>query len=206
MKKILDSYANLKFNYKRQDGTRFHPARSCRDVQLESGDTVKSGECFFKPFEGERAIARKVSFPHLSRLLPNSQEDYITHRKTDVIDSCVCLSFLWTPNCKYWKYCSIIWWENQPTIAPFFMKRTLSSVNLTSENTYHSVCTLQGIIGLTRTRVASAMQSTCTVTSKTRGPVSNLRRKMYVVISSVFLFFLFMIAVNCFQLRHFYTQ
>lgn len=52
MKKILDSYANLKFNYKRQDGTRFHPARSCRDVQLESGDSVKSGYYWIDPNEG----------------------------------------------------------------------------------------------------------------------------------------------------------
>ena len=44
MKRILDGYTNQKFNYKRQKGSRYHPARSCRDLQLDSDVTVESGE------------------------------------------------------------------------------------------------------------------------------------------------------------------
>ena len=50
MKKILDSYSNLKFNYKRQKGSRYHPARSCRDLQLDSDVTVESGKYLPNPF------------------------------------------------------------------------------------------------------------------------------------------------------------
>ena len=44
MKKILDAYSNQKNNYKRQKGSKFHPARSCRDIQLDSKVRVESGE------------------------------------------------------------------------------------------------------------------------------------------------------------------
>lgn len=44
MKRILDGYTNQKYNYKRQKGSRYHPARSCRDLQLDSDVTVESGE------------------------------------------------------------------------------------------------------------------------------------------------------------------
>lgn len=44
MKKMLDAYSNQKYNYKRQKGSKFHPARSCRDIQLDSKVSVESGE------------------------------------------------------------------------------------------------------------------------------------------------------------------
>ena len=43
MKKLLDGFANQRVNYKRQKGSIYHPARSCRDLQLDSDDTVESG-------------------------------------------------------------------------------------------------------------------------------------------------------------------
>lgn len=52
MKTILDSLATRKFNFKRQNGTRHHPARSCRELQLDSNSTVKSGYFWIDPNEG----------------------------------------------------------------------------------------------------------------------------------------------------------
>jgi len=52
MKRILDGYTNQKFNYKRQKGSRYHPARSCRDLQLDSDVTVESGYYWIDPNEG----------------------------------------------------------------------------------------------------------------------------------------------------------
>lgn len=44
MLKLLDGYTNKRDNYKRQKGSQYHPARSCRDLQLESNFTAESGE------------------------------------------------------------------------------------------------------------------------------------------------------------------
>ena len=43
MKKILDGYENQRVNYRRQKGSKYHPARSCRDLQLDSITSVESG-------------------------------------------------------------------------------------------------------------------------------------------------------------------
>ena len=44
LKKVLDGYENQRDNYKRQKGSKYHPARSCRDLQLDSDVIAKSGE------------------------------------------------------------------------------------------------------------------------------------------------------------------
>ena len=44
VKKILDGYENQRVNYRRQKGSKYHPARSCRDLQLDSSGAVKSGK------------------------------------------------------------------------------------------------------------------------------------------------------------------
>ncbi|XP_078356101.1 collagen alpha chain-like [Oculina patagonica] len=52
VKKILDGYTNQRGNYKRQKGSKYHPARSCRDLQLDSTVTVESGYYWIDPNEG----------------------------------------------------------------------------------------------------------------------------------------------------------
>ena len=49
MKKILDGYENQRVNYRRQKGSKYHPARSCRDLQLDS-NTAESGR-FVMPLD-----------------------------------------------------------------------------------------------------------------------------------------------------------
>ena len=65
MKKILDSYLiNLKFNYKRQKGSRYHPAQSCRDLQLDSEVTVESAKYLPNPLlpsNGFRDVLKKLA-------------------------------------------------------------------------------------------------------------------------------------------------
>ena len=64
MKKILDSYSNLKFNYKCQKGSRYHPARSCRNLQrIDSDVTVESGKYLPNPLlpsNGFRDVLKKI--------------------------------------------------------------------------------------------------------------------------------------------------
>lgn len=45
MKKVLDGLSQHTDLFRRQKGSRYHPARSCRDLQLDldSDDTVHSG-------------------------------------------------------------------------------------------------------------------------------------------------------------------
>lgn len=81
MKRILDGYTNQKYNYKRQKGSRYHPARSCRDLQLDSDVTVESGEySVLQPFllcgeteregGGSERFAYAVSEPCLVGVVP----------------------------------------------------------------------------------------------------------------------------------------
>lgn len=45
MKKVLDGLSQHTDLFRRQKGSRYHPARSCRDLQLDldNDDTVHSG-------------------------------------------------------------------------------------------------------------------------------------------------------------------
>ncbi|KAJ7388060.1 Collagen, type I, alpha 2, partial [Desmophyllum pertusum] len=52
LKKVLDGYENQRDNYKRQKGSKYHPARSCRDLQLDSDVIAKSGYYWIDPNEG----------------------------------------------------------------------------------------------------------------------------------------------------------
>ena len=64
LEKILDSYSNLKFSYKRQKGSRYHPARSYRDLKLDSDVTVASGEYLPNPLlpsNGFRDVLEKLA-------------------------------------------------------------------------------------------------------------------------------------------------
>lgn len=54
MKKVLDGLSQHTDLFRRQKGSRYHPARSCRDLQLDldSDDTVHSGFYWIDPNEG----------------------------------------------------------------------------------------------------------------------------------------------------------